>query len=172
MERPPLEWLASDPEHKANSTPDTFLQRYIVTMESGAVLDIRVRGEDYPHGKGLAESTAQEVDGGQIWDSCAGPVDSEVSTQGERVTGVLQFASDIAYVAQFGFRFATRAEFDKHAPQARRDGIRDTPGAWGVYDPDSDCDGWALVSDDPAAIVYETARDLEYAASLNSCPQT
>lgn len=51
-----------------------YLQVFILSMESGAVVECRVFGEDSAHGLGLAQAMAQEHFSGQVWDSCAAPV--------------------------------------------------------------------------------------------------
>jgi hypothetical protein len=75
-------------------------------------------------------------------------------------------AANVAFITSFGFVFATRENFNLRSPQAERDGIKETPGAWGVYDPLADSEGWALVGDDPEELCRETMEELSYSSGI------
>lgn len=52
-----------------------YPQSFVLVMESGEVVRAVVRGEDPPHGLGLAHAAAQErFPGVQVWDDCTAPL--------------------------------------------------------------------------------------------------
>lgn len=59
-----------------------YLQAFLVTMESGAVILARVMGEDSKHGLGLAHAAAQELCPVQIWADSPYPVGPEERAKG------------------------------------------------------------------------------------------
>jgi hypothetical protein len=95
----------------------------------------------------------------------------DLAAGGDGINDLGSFLDALRYVESFGYIFAARNVFDAFAPQANRDGISGVPGAWGVYDPYADFEGWALVGDDPVALLVETAEDLSYSSGL-ALPRT
>ena len=52
---------------------NTYKQAFTFNMENGAVVLAVVQGEDLPHGLGLAQEAAQELEQCQVWDDAAYP---------------------------------------------------------------------------------------------------
>jgi hypothetical protein len=50
-----------------------YLQTFIITMETGTILQVTVTGEDRSHGEGLAISAAKDLIDGQVYDLCDAP---------------------------------------------------------------------------------------------------
>lgn len=73
-----------------------YLQSFIVTMESGAVILARVMGEDSGHGRGLAHAAAQELFPCQIWDDSAYPIGPEEQAKGPGLD-ILKGAADSVF---------------------------------------------------------------------------
>ncbi len=73
-----------------------YLQVYLVAMESGAVLLVRVMGEDRPHGEGLAHNVAQEALPGQIWSAAPYPCGPEERAKGEGFEVLKEAPADLA----------------------------------------------------------------------------
>lgn len=66
----------------------------------------------------------------------------------------------------YDFRLVTRAAFDKaeDVPHGLRERVALLPGAFVVYDPLDDDEGFLLVSDDVNAIAAETVREHDMVA--------
>lgn len=61
-----------------------YLQGFIITMETGQIVKVLVKGEDRQHALGLAHNMAKELcDNCQAWDDCAFPVTDEEHSRGE-----------------------------------------------------------------------------------------
>ena len=69
--------------------------------------------------------------------------------------------TDEEHMASYGFKLVTRAEFDAATDVpagTTREVVRRLGGAFVVYDPADDDQGWLLVGDDRAALARETVE--------------
>lgn len=68
-----------------------YLQAYVVTLESGAVVLARVMGPDRPQGQQAARAAvlATFPAAGQVWDLAAYPVGPQLAAQGPGLSVIL-----------------------------------------------------------------------------------
>lgn len=67
-----------------------------------------------------------------------------------------------AFIESYGYKLVTRAEFEAATdrPQGLLERANQYPGAFVVYDPNDDYEGWMLIGDDAEKLAQESADDI------------